>query len=98
MKDEKLQCFWGSWKNPSFRGGFLKKPIYIGGLPKKGGGVWTVCRSKRGAWQERGGGVFDGGLILQFKPCFVQYYSQLIEYYGMVHFNVIVSVCILVTI
>ena len=30
----------------------------MGGLPKKGGG---------GAWQERGGGVFDGGLILQFK-------------------------------
>ena len=25
--------------------------------------AWTVYRFKGGAWQERGGGVFDGGLI-----------------------------------
>ena len=23
-------------------------------------GLWTFCRFKKGAWQERGGGVFEG--------------------------------------
>ena len=25
-------------------------------------GAWTVCRFKEGAWQERGGGVFEGAV------------------------------------
>ena len=31
-----------------------------GGLPKKGW-AWAVYQFKGGAWQERGGGVFEGG-------------------------------------
>ena len=58
MKDEKLQCFWGSWKNPSFRGGFLKKPIYIGGLPKKGGGGLGQFADLRGGLGKKEGVVF----------------------------------------
>ena len=58
MKDEKLQCFWGSWKNPSFRGGFLKKPIYIGGLPKKGGGGFGQFADLIGGLGKKEGVVF----------------------------------------
>ena len=51
----------------TFRVGVHEEPIMREQLPKKGGGeAWTVCRFKgrRGrAWQERGGGVFEGGLI-----------------------------------
>ena len=38
--------------------------MYRGRLPKKGGGgaAWTVCWFLRGTWQERGGGVFEGGV------------------------------------
>ena len=33
----------------------------MGGLPKQG--AWRVCRFKGGGgWQERGGGVFEGGV------------------------------------
>ena len=35
-------------------------------MPKKGRGglgAWTVCRFKGGAWQERGGGVFEWALM-----------------------------------
>ena len=39
------------------------KNQYRGGLLKNG--AWTVCRFKRGAWEERGGGVFERGLIFQ---------------------------------
>ena len=49
-----------------------EKVIYRGGLPKKGGGAWTVCRFPiwGGAWQERGGGVFEGEeLIPQCTLC-----------------------------
>ena len=41
---------WCSWKTN----------IEGGGFPKKG--AWTVCQFK-GAWQERAGSVFEGGLI-----------------------------------
>ena len=41
----------------SVSGGFTKKQ-YIGGLAEKGA-TRTVCRLK-GAWQERGDGVFEG--------------------------------------
>ena len=41
-------------------GGNLEKPIYRERLPKKGE-AWTICWFK-GAWQERGGGVYDGGV------------------------------------
>ena len=40
-----------------------------GGLPKKGGGAWTVSQFKGGTWQERGGGVFEDGLIPQCTLC-----------------------------
>ena len=42
--------------------GVLKNQ-YIGGLPKKGGGGLGQFVDLRGggAWQERGGGVFEGG-------------------------------------
>ena len=33
--------------------------------------VWTVCRFKVGAWQERGGSVFEGGLIPQGTLCWL---------------------------
>ena len=39
-------------------GGGHEKPIYRGGLPKKRGGQFPNLRG--GAWQERGGGVFEG--------------------------------------
>ena len=38
-----------------------QKTNTLGGLPKKGVWAWTVCRFKVGAWQERVGGVFEGG-------------------------------------
>ena len=38
------------------------KNQYRGRFPKKG--AWTVCQFK-GAWQERAGSVFEGGLIPQ---------------------------------
>ena len=42
--------------------GAHEKPIYRGDCLKGG----TVCRFRGGgAWQERGGGVFEGGLIPQ---------------------------------
>ena len=44
-------------------GGVHEKPIYRGGLPKKG--AWTIHTFKGGGWQEIGGGVFEGGVIPQ---------------------------------
>ena len=60
MKDEKLQYFWGSRKNLSFKGRFTKSH-YIGrdGLKR---GAWTVCGFKgEGLGKKEGGGVFEGG-------------------------------------
>ena len=31
------------------------------GLPKGGGGAWTVCWFKEGLGKKEGGGAFDGG-------------------------------------
>ena len=45
--------------------GDLEKPIYRGRLPKKGGGLGQFVGLWGGAWQEREGGVFEGGLIPQ---------------------------------
>ena len=48
------------------------KNQYIGGggLPKKEeGGVLGQFVDLRGAWPERGGGVFEGGLIPQCPLC-----------------------------
>ena len=50
-------------KNPIFRGvGSRKTNIKGEGFPKRG--AWTVCRFRGwgGAWQERGGGAFEGGI------------------------------------
>ena len=58
MKDEKLWYFWGSLKNPSFRGGFTKKQYIGGDCLKRGLGQFADLR---GAWQERGGWYFWGG-------------------------------------
>ena len=56
--------FWGgSLRNLTFRERGSRKTNIEGRLPRKGGGAWTVCRYKRGrAWQERGGGFFQGGV------------------------------------
>ena len=40
-------------------------------MPKKEG-AWTVCRFKGGAWQERGGGVFEGGGVDTLMPTMMQ--------------------------
>ena len=47
VKDEKFQYYGDSLKNPIFRDGVHKNPIYRGELPQRGreGGV-TVCRFK----------------------------------------------------
>ena len=47
-------------KNPTFRaGGGSQKNNIKGGLPKKGG--LGQFANLRGPWQERGGGVLEGG-------------------------------------
>ena len=62
MKDETFLYFGGSWKNLSFREGVYEKPKYKEGLPKNGGGAWTVFRfNVRGLGKKEGGGVFEVG-------------------------------------
>ena len=52
-----LSILGGSQKNLSFRW-VHEKPIYIGGLPEKGGlGQFSDLRR---TWYERGGGAFEG--------------------------------------
>ena len=44
-------------------GGVHEKPICRGDCLKRDGWTWTVRRFKGGGtWQERGGGIFEGGL------------------------------------
>ena len=58
MKDEKLQYFWGSRKNSSFRG-FTKNEYVRGLLPKKGGlRQFTDLRGCLARKRERG--AFEG--------------------------------------
>ena len=48
--------FWGSFKNPTFKGGFHEKPIQREELPKRGGGgLEQFANLKEGGWgwQER---------------------------------------------
>ena len=55
VKDENLQYFWGSRKNPSFRlrgWGVYEKLIYKGDYLTERD--WTVCRFRGGGW---GGGA-----------------------------------------
>ena len=47
------------WKIRLLRGEFTKNWYRGWGLPKRG--AWTVCRFIGGSWQEKGGGVFEGG-------------------------------------
>ena len=47
-------------KNLFFRGRGISQKINIERRDCLKRGTWTVCRFKRGAWQERGGGVFWG--------------------------------------
>ena len=67
---KKLEYFWVSLKNLIFLGGreggggFTKRPIYRGNCPKRGGDLDSWQISGR-AWQERGGGVFERGVIPQ---------------------------------
>ena len=51
------------WRGVAGGGGGVNKNQNIRGIPKKGGLGQFV--DLRGAWQERGGGVFEGGLISQ---------------------------------
>ena len=60
MRDRKLHYFWGSWKNPSFRGGFTKNQ-YIGGFCKRIGVAWTIYRFKGGLGKKERSGVFEWG-------------------------------------
>ena len=48
-----------SLKNSFFRVGVLEKPIHRGDCLKRG--AWIVCTFKGVVWQERGGGIFEGG-------------------------------------
>ena len=62
MKNDNI--FGGSLKNPTFRE-VHKKPKQRGELSKKEV-TWIVCSFEEGGdWQERQGGVFEGGLIPQ---------------------------------
>ena len=51
-------------KNLTFRGEFTKNQYRGGRLPKRVGGLGQFPDLRRGAWQERRGGVFEGRLIL----------------------------------
>ena len=66
VKNEGLQYFWGSLKNPIFRRGIHEKPIYRGDCLKRDGGAWTVCRFKGvlGKKEREGGGFVEGVDIL----------------------------------
>ena len=59
VKDKKFYYYGGSLKNPNFSGGH-EKPIYRGGLSKKGG-AWTVCRYKGGLGEKEGVVLLGGG-------------------------------------
>ena len=76
MKDENIRCFWGSWKNLSFRGGFHEKPIYTGDYLKMG--VWTVCRVKGGGLGKKELGVDTPThtMIYIFYFCFCLFLSK----------------------
>ena len=70
FKDEKLWYFGRPLKNPTIGegGGVQEKQLYKGDCLKRGGlGQFANLRGGGGgggwAWQERGGGVFEGGLI-----------------------------------
>ena len=54
------------------RGGH-EKPICRGDCLKRGGGLGQFVDS-RGAWQERGGGVFEGGGV--DTPMSTMYYKS----------------------
>ena len=49
-----MKYFWGSLKNPIFKGDgrFTKNQYRGGGLPKRG--AWTVCRFKGGLSKKEG--------------------------------------------
>ena len=59
--------FWGSFKNPTFKGGFHEKPIQREELPKqggRGGGLGQFANLKEGGGgvgKKERGGVFEGG-------------------------------------
>ena len=63
MKDEKLNYFGGSQKNPNFRGGVHEKQ-YRGGECLKSWGLNSRCK-EGGLGKTEVGGVFEGGLIPQ---------------------------------
>ena len=47
----------------------MKNQYIRGDCLKRGGGFGQFVDSRGGAWQERGGGVFEGGLIPQCPLC-----------------------------
>ena len=53
----------GVHRKIQFSEGRFTKKQYIGGnCLKRGGGTWTACRFKEGAWKKSGwGGIFEGG-------------------------------------
>lgn len=56
------------WRIQLLGGEVHEKPIYRGGLPKKG--EMDKLQIKRGAYQEKGGGFEGGGVIPQYTLCY----------------------------
>ena len=55
--------FWGgSLRNLTFRERGSRKTNIEGRLPRKGGGLGQFADIRGGAWQERGGGFFQGSV------------------------------------
>ena len=79
MKDS---YFWGSLKNPIFRGGEYEKPTYSGRdcLKRE---AWTVCRFNRGIGKKEGV-VFSKGIDTPMHTVYLFYMLHqklmLIEY------------------
>ena len=60
LRIKNFNIFWVHWKIQLLRGGgrFTKNQYRSGGLPEKGGRLRQFV-DLRGAWQERGGSVFE---------------------------------------
>ena len=74
-----MKNYGGSLKNPIFRGRFTKNQC-TGGIALKGS-LGQLVNLMGGAWQKRGCGVFEGGLIPQctlwnLTPCCIKHVSR----------------------
>ena len=62
------------WEEGEGLGGILKKPIYRGGLSKKG--AWIVCRFKGGLGKKEEVFLRGGGVIPQCTPCLKMHFEN----------------------